>query len=141
MPLRSRAFCLSLRSRRLDFIPGGIYQGALGSFIHSFPYPPRPRHAHTHSRGYRPAMCIWEAVCHLQPFWDCWPSRLPSEHIPELGLRTPQRQLGPGWPRPPCLSVRCTWTSSSPSRSSLWLGIFRVAPVLLFSPTQVPVLR
>lgn len=47
MPLRSRAFCLSLRSRRLDFIPGGIYQGALNSFIHSLPYS-SPPHAHTH---------------------------------------------------------------------------------------------
>ena len=48
MPLRSRAFCLSLRSRRLDFLPGGIYQGAMNSFIHSCPHS-SPPHPHTYS--------------------------------------------------------------------------------------------
>ena len=50
MPLRSRAFCLSLRSRRLDFLPGGIYQGAMNSFIHSCPHssPPHP-HMYSHT--------------------------------------------------------------------------------------------
>ena len=100
MPLRSRAFCLSLRSRRLDFLPGGIYQGAMNSFIHSCPhsspphphtyshtptptYPHPPTHPPTHSS--MPATSVLFAVYfHIEPFWDCLqfgflPSKAPSE--------------------------------------------------------------
>lgn len=99
MPLRSRVFCLSLRSRRLDFIPGGIYQGALNSFIHSFPYPSPRTHRHTHSS--MPGMPMFllyifikshvGAVCSLVFF--------PLKHILELDCFSPSVEACVG-PRP-----------------------------------------
>lgn len=94
MPPRSRAFCLSLRSRHLDFIPGGFYQGALNSFIHSFPYP-SPPHPHTHMQLHvshvnvvccvSGRLCVtWShlgTVCRIQL---SFPNR-----IPVLGFFTP----------------------------------------------------
>lgn len=93
MPLRSRAFSLSLRSRCLDFIPGGIYQGALNSFIHSFPHPSPASHTPTHN--YMSATAMWFAVClgrclSRRAILGLSAVQLPSlKHILLLGFFTP----------------------------------------------------
>lgn len=141
MPLRSRAFCLSLRSRRLDFIPGGIYQGALNSFIHSFSSPsPPPPHTHTqlHVSHVNVVCCIFGRLFfHTEPFWDCLQfSILPVSTFLCWVLLRISGSLG--WPSP-CSHISPLWgqVSSLPSLSLTWSGIFRATLVVSFSLMQV----
>ena len=111
MALRSRAFCLSLRSRHLDFIPGGIYQGALNSFIHSFPHSSLLcAHTHTHTHTSMPAtLMLFAAYFHIEPFWDCLRfGFLPSKAHSWAGFLPPISD-SLGWPLSllSCLSNAC----------------------------------